>query len=122
METKAPTPAVTAEDGRRLLARAQQAWHDSDLQALVDALDPHTVESYGQWLSTSPIPKLFVDAEPAGFLIGAQREFCRSWPNQQTVTVAGSHFLQADAPDAVGQALARFVAQVAAAQIASAPA
>lgn len=41
------------------------------------------VESYSRWLSKSPIPKLFIDAEPAGFLIGAQREFCRSWPNQR---------------------------------------
>src|SRR5262245_50006937 len=23
---------------------------------------------------------LFIDAEPAGFLISAQREFCRAWP------------------------------------------
>jgi haloalkane dehalogenase len=27
------------------------------------------VEPYGRWLSTSPIPKLFNDADPAGFLI-----------------------------------------------------
>jgi haloalkane dehalogenase len=74
------------------------------------------VESYARWLSTSPIPKLFIDAEPAGFLIGAQREFCRTWPNQETVTVAGSHFLQEDAPEAVGVATARFVAKVLAGQ------
>lgn len=54
------------------------------------------VESYARWLATSPIPKLFIDAEPAGFLIGAQREFCRKWPNQQTVTVSGSHFRPAE--------------------------
>jgi haloalkane dehalogenase len=60
------------------------------------------VDSYAQWLSTSPIPKLFIDAEPAGFLIGAQREFCRSWPNQTIVSVEGSHFLHEDSPDAVG--------------------
>jgi haloalkane dehalogenase len=75
------------------------------------------VDSYARWLSSSPVPKLFIDAEPAGFLIGAQREFCRAWPNQQTVTVQGSHFLQEDAPDAVGQATARFVAKVLAGQI-----
>ena len=45
------------------------------------------VESYAHWLAGSSIPKLFIDAEPAGFLIGAQREFCRAWPNQQVVTV-----------------------------------
>jgi haloalkane dehalogenase len=75
------------------------------------------VESYARWLSSSPLPKLFIDAEPAGFLIGAQREFCRAWPNQQTTTVKGSHFLQEDSPSEVGEATARFVAKVAAGQI-----
>jgi len=46
--------------------------------------------------------------------------FCRAWPNQ-AVTVPGSHFLQEDAPDAVGEATARFVAKVVAGQIASTP-
>ncbi len=75
------------------------------------------IDAYSRWLSTSPIPKLFIDAEPAGFLIGQQREFCRSWPNQQVVTVQGAHFLQEDSPDEVGQASARFVAKVLAGQI-----
>jgi haloalkane dehalogenase len=74
------------------------------------------VAAYSQWLASSSIPKLFIDAEPGGFLIGAQREFCRSWPNQQTVTVQGAHFLQEEAPQAVGEATARFVAQVLAGQ------
>lgn len=64
------------------------------------------VESYSRWLADSAIPKLFIDAEPAGFLIGAQREFCRGWRNQQVVTVKGSHFLQEDAPDDIGEATA----------------
>lgn len=76
------------------------------------------VESYAQWLSASPIPKFFIDAEPGGFLIGAPREFCRSWPNQTTVTVPGSHFLQEDSPEAVGVAAAKFVSKVQAGQIA----
>ncbi len=74
------------------------------------------VDSYAKWLSNSPIPKLFIDAEPAGFPIGAQREFCRAWPNQQTVTIKGSHFLQEEAPDEVGDATARFVSKVLAGQ------
>jgi haloalkane dehalogenase len=73
---------------------------------------------YSRWLATSAISKLFIDAEPAGFLISAQREFCRAWQNQQTVTVPGSHFLPEDSPDAVGEAAARFVAKVLAGQIA----
>jgi haloalkane dehalogenase len=75
------------------------------------------VDSYAQWLSTSTIPKLFIDAEPGGFLIGAPRDFCRAWPNQETVTVQGSHFLQEDAPDEIGSAIARFIAKVLAGQI-----
>ena len=70
------------------------------------------VESYSRFLSTSTIPKLFIDAEPAGFLIGAQRDFCRTWPNQEVVTVQGSHFLQEESPQEVGRAAARFVAKV----------
>jgi haloalkane dehalogenase len=75
------------------------------------------VDSYAKWLSASRIPKLFIDADPAGFLIGAQREFCRAWPNQQTVLVKGSHFLQEEAPDEVGAAAAKFVSRVLAGQI-----
>jgi haloalkane dehalogenase len=75
------------------------------------------VDSYAKWLSTSPIPKLFIDADPGGFLIGAPREFCRSWPNQTTVVVDGSHFVQEDSPEAVGAACASFVAKVLAGQI-----
>ncbi|HEV2673186.1 MAG TPA: haloalkane dehalogenase [Aliidongia sp.] len=70
------------------------------------------VDTYARWLSTSPIPKLFINGDPAGFLIGAQREYCRAWPNQQEVTVEGAHFLQEDSPDEIGEAIAKFVGQV----------
>ena len=56
----------------------------------------HIVDAYGKWLSTNPIPKLFINGDPAGFLIGPQCEFCRAWPNQQDVTVKGAHFLPED--------------------------
>jgi len=85
------------------------AGEPADVVAIVDA--------YAKWLSKSPIPKLFIDAEPAGFLIGAQREFCKDWPNQETVLVKGSHFLQEESPDEVGAATARFVSKVLAGQI-----
>jgi haloalkane dehalogenase len=68
-------------------------------------------------IKTSPIPKLFINADPAGFLIGAQREFCRDWPNQQGITVKGTHFLQENSPKEVGDAIAAFVAKVLAGQI-----
>ena len=75
------------------------------------------VEAYASFLSSTQIPKLFIDAEPGGFLIGAQREFCRAWPNQEQTTIKGAHFLQEEAPDEVGEAIARFVAKVLAGQI-----
>jgi len=74
------------------------------------------VDSYARWLSASSIPKLFINGDPGGFLIGAQREFCRAWPNQQEITVKGAHFLQEDAPAEIGEAIARFVARVLAGQ------
>jgi len=63
------------------------------------------VQAYADWLSTTDVPKLFVNAEPGSILIGAQREFCRCWPNQTEVTVAGSHFIQEDSPHEIGQAI-----------------
>lgn len=66
------------------------------------------VQNYADWLQQSPVPKLFINAEPGAILIGRQREFCRSWPNQKEVTVAGSHFIQEDSPDEIGQAIAHW--------------
>ena len=70
------------------------------------------VQRYADWLSTSSLPKLFINAEPGIILTGAQREFCRTWPNQREVTVQGLHFIQEDSPDEVGQALAEWYASL----------
>ncbi|MFT7472488.1 MAG: haloalkane dehalogenase [Kiritimatiellia bacterium] len=64
------------------------------------------VQAYADWLTEADLPKLFINAEPGAILIGAQREFCRSWPNQTEVTVSGNHFLQEDSPHEIGQAIA----------------
>jgi haloalkane dehalogenase len=64
------------------------------------------VSAYSDWLPTSPVPKLFVNAEPGAILTGGLREFCRTWPNQKEVTVRGSHFVQEDSPDEIGRAIA----------------
>jgi haloalkane dehalogenase len=76
----------------------------ADVTALID--------DYAAWLAHSPLPKLFVNANPGSILVGAQRDFCRGWPNQQEVTVRGSHFLQEDSPIEIGQAIARFLDQL----------
>ena len=63
------------------------------------------VSRYGAWLSSSPLPKLFINADPGAILLGAQREFCRSWPNQREITVKGVHFIQEDSPADIGAAI-----------------
>ncbi len=67
------------------------------------------VRSYGEWLSTAAVPKLFVDAEPGAILRGAARELCRSWPRQTEVRVKGVHFVQEDSPDEIGRAIAEWL-------------
>ncbi len=64
------------------------------------------VKGYSEWLAKSPMPKLFINAEPGAILIDAQREFCRGWPNQREVTVKGVHFIQEDSPGEIGAAIA----------------
>ena len=66
------------------------------------------VHSYSQWLANNSIPKLFINAEPGAILTGQQRDFCRSWNNQEEVTVHGSHFIQEDSPNEIGRAIANW--------------
>lgn len=71
------------------------------------------VQAYGEWLRDEPgLPKLFINADPGSILVGRQREFCRSWPNQEEITVKGIHFIQEDSPDEIGAATAQFVQKV----------
>jgi len=69
------------------------------------------VRDYAAWLSESQIPKLFVNAEPGSILIGRQREFCRTWPNQKEVTVKGIHFVQEDSSEELGKEIAAFIVE-----------
>lgn len=71
------------------------------------------VQQYAEWLSRSTLPKLFVNAEPGSILVGKQREFCRTWPNQQEVTVPGQHFVQEDSGAAIGEAVAAWISKLA---------
>lgn len=67
------------------------------------------VQSYADWLVQSDVPKLLINAEPGAILNGSQLDFCRSWPNQTEVTVAGNHFVQEDSPDEIGEAIAAWL-------------
>ena len=60
---------------------------------------------YSTWMAENELPKLFVNAKPGAILIGAVRDFCRTWKNQTEVTVPGSHFIQEDSGPAIGRAV-----------------
>jgi haloalkane dehalogenase len=78
-----------------------------------DPADVHDiVAGYSDWIANSDIPKLFINAEPGAILVGPQRDFCRTWKNQQEVTVAGNHFLQEDSPHEIGKAIADWRQQI----------
>ena len=63
------------------------------------------VSEYSDWLQQCNIAKLFINAEPGAILTGRQREFCRRFPNQTEVTVAGVHFIQEDSPHEIAAAI-----------------
>lgn len=70
------------------------------------------INSYAEYLAHSKnIPKLFINAEPGAFLVGYARDFVRTWPNLEEVTVKGSHFVQEDSPHEIGKALFSWVAE-----------
>jgi haloalkane dehalogenase len=66
------------------------------------------VTAYGEWLSRSDIPKLYIQGDP-GRLQPSQHAFCSAWPAQSAVVVRGLHHLQEDSPDEIGQAIASWL-------------
>ena len=62
--------------------------------------DVHQIVSeYADWLPQSTaLPKLFINADPGAILIGGQREFARTFPNQHEIRVPGIHFIQEGQP------------------------
>jgi haloalkane dehalogenase len=93
--------ARPGEDRRPTLTWPRQIPIDGEPADVVEI-----VAAYADWLAKSRgLPKLFVNAEPGAILRGKQREFCRTWPDQHEVTVAGIHFIQEDSPDEIGRAV-----------------
>ena len=75
---------------------------------------PEVVEiaaQYAAFMAESGMPKLFINADPGSILTGKARDFCRTWPNQAEVTVAGTHFIQEDSPHEIGQALSAWITE-----------
>lgn len=96
------------EDRRPTLTWPRQIPIDGDPADVTAIMD-----DYGEWLSTSDVPKLFIDASPGAILgDGASRDYCRSWPHQTEVQVKGVHFIQEDSADEIGQAIAGWLKAV----------
>jgi haloalkane dehalogenase len=72
------------------------------------------IAEYSAWLATeTAIPKLLVHAEPGAiFRAPPMLEFVRSFQNQTEVSVYGGHFVQEVSPDAIGRALADWIADL----------
>lgn len=88
------------EDRRPTLTWPRQLPIEGEPQDVYDI-----VEDYAEWLQWCEIPKLFINAEPGAILTGAQRQFCRRFPNQTEVTVRGVHFIQEDSPEEIATAV-----------------
>ena len=50
--------------------------HGSPTSPLVSRNVANIVDDYGEWLSTSDVPKLFINADPGAILVGERRDFC----------------------------------------------
>jgi haloalkane dehalogenase len=72
------------------------------------------VRGYSDWLvQESSTPKLFVRALPGALIASDQSlEFVRRARNQAEVSVFGPHFLQEVSANAIGRALARWIASL----------
>jgi haloalkane dehalogenase len=70
------------------------------------------VQRYADWLSTSDVPKLLINADPGAILRKDVLDFCRTWPNQEEITVKGTHFIQEDSPDEIGRAVADWLSRI----------
>ena len=67
---------------------------------------------YAEWLTTSEVPKLFINGEPGAILTGPMRETARGFRNQTEVTVPGSHFIQEDSGPEIGRVIMQWIKNI----------
>jgi haloalkane dehalogenase len=67
------------------------------------------VAASADWLSASPVPKLFFNAQPGAIATDEDIAFIRTLPALTEVTVSGRHYIQEDSPDEIGQAVASWM-------------
>ncbi|MEM9287482.1 MAG: haloalkane dehalogenase [Pseudomonadota bacterium] len=97
---------LKGEDRRPTLSWPRQLPIDGKPADIVDL-----VSAYGPVMRNAPFPKLFINADPGSILVGPQRDFCRTWANQEEVTVSGLHYLQEDSGPQIGQVIGRWAAE-----------
>ncbi len=68
---------------------------------------------YAEWLATSDVPKLFINAEPGAILTGPLRETARGFANQTEATVQGNHFIQEDSGQEIGKVVMHWLKNIA---------
>lgn len=97
-------PFLEAGEGRRpMLTWPRQIPIDGEPANVVKIF-----EDYGAWLASTPIPKLWLRADPGTYSARLLAQV-RSWPNQKEVVVTGIHYPQEDAPDDIGTAIAAWL-------------
>lgn len=62
-------------------------------------------KEWSDWMAKNTIPKLFFNADPGITLTGANRKFCQAWHNQVEITVPGTHFIQEQSPQLIGESI-----------------
>ena len=97
-------PFIKKEDRRPTLDWPNQIPIEGSPKDVVEVVD-----NYSKFFMSDNTPKLFINADPGAILIGKQRDFCRSWPNQSEITVPGSHFIQEDSPDLIGEGILNWI-------------
>ena len=100
-------PFLESSDRQPTLNWPRQIPIEGSPQNMVDL-----VTSYGRFLETSTVPKLFINADPGAILTGRPREYCRTWANQEEVTVRGLHFIQEDSSDQIGSAVSHWLSSI----------
>ena len=68
--------------------------------------------TYCEWLTTSDVPKLFINAEPGAILTGPMRETARGFRNPAQVTVPGCHFIQEDSGLEIGKEIMQWIKDI----------
>ena len=103
-DPKSRTPDVALAERDPARRRAEATWSGAST-------------TYGRWLATSEVPKLLLAFEPGAILGPSWSSYCRVHIRHLEVRHLGrgSHFVQEDQPEAIGDAIREWRGRVLAA-------